>query len=81
MGSGEKERAKLYGPEIPRELAYLWEWFMELERTRTVTEAGLEAIGYAEILAWATLTDRVIRPHEVEALVILDLATRFPSKD
>lgn len=45
---------------------------------RGVTEAGLCPIGYTEIDAWRRLTGRVLRPHEVEGLVVLDLATRFP---
>lgn len=66
------------GPDIPEEIEYLWDWFQELERVRGVTEAGLCPIGYTEIDAWRRLTGRVLRPHEVEGLVVLDLATRFP---
>jgi hypothetical protein len=76
--SGRLPQKALDGPDIPEEIEYLWAWFNELERVRGVTEAGLSPIGYTEIDAWRRLTGRVLRPHEVEGLVALDISTRFP---
>lgn len=53
---------------------------MDLERMRNVTEAGLVAIGWREIEAWAELTDRRLLPYEVDALAMLDHAARFPGE-
>ena len=61
---------------MPDEISYLWVWFLELERQRDVSERGLKPLGYSEIMAWALLTDRHVRPHEVHALVSLDIAAR-----
>lgn len=49
---------------------------MALERGRQYSMAGPQAISYQEIAAWARLTDRRLRPHEVEALMTLDAVTR-----
>ena len=77
---GRKSQADLDGPPIPLELAYLLEWFTDLERMRNVSETGLMAIGWQEVEAWAHLTDRRLLPYEVEALAMLDYATRFPGE-
>lgn len=71
----------LEGPDVSPAVAYLWQWHMELERVRDVSQAGLRPITYSEIKAWAELTDRHVLPHEVEALVLLDLAERFPGEE
>lgn len=55
-------------------------WYFELERMRNVSEIGLMAIGWAEIEAWARLTDRRLLPYEVEALARLDFVSRFPGE-
>lgn len=77
---GRKPQSALDGPPIPWELAYLLEWFGDLERMRNVSEAGLMAIGWREIEAWARLTDRKLLPYEVDALAMLDYAARFPGE-
>lgn len=61
---------------MPEGVEYLWLWFLELERTRQVSQAGIGALTYSEIGAWAALTDRRPRPHEVDALLALDLVAR-----
>jgi len=77
--AGRKPRSALDGPDIPIELVYLWNWFMEIARTRAYNEVGPQPIGYVDVLAWATLTGREPRPHEVMALLDLDHAMLFPS--
>jgi len=61
---------------MPRELAYLWRWYRELERTRQISAHGLQSMTYAEIDAWARLTGRNPMPHEVDGLLALDAAVR-----
>jgi hypothetical protein len=63
---------------IPDALEYVWDWFWELSRTRRAGMAGPEPIGYADVDAWARLTDRRPTPAEVEALLSLDYVTRHP---
>ena len=38
---------------------------------------AIQALTYTEIQAWATLTDRRPAPHEVDALLALDMAYRL----
>jgi hypothetical protein len=63
---------------VPEPLEYLWDWFRELARTRRASMAGIEPLGYADVDAWARLTDRNPAPEEVEALLTLDVVTRHP---
>jgi hypothetical protein len=70
--------AALEGPLFPEELEYLWAWFEELDRTRTVGVNGPEGFTYPMIDAWARLTDRTPAPHAVEALFLLDVVMRHP---
>jgi hypothetical protein len=79
--AGRKPPEALAGPEIPEPVAYLWEWFAELNAARRWSQVGPEPIGYAELAAWAALTDRHPLPHEVEALMTLDLVTRSVSAE
>lgn len=68
----------LESPPFPESLAYLWGWFLELERVRTYGMHGPDALTYQQIDAWARLTDRQPMPYEVDALLALDLVSRFP---
>jgi hypothetical protein len=68
-----KHHPHLDGPAIPKRLAYLWEWFQELESARTGTGFGPNPITFAEIKAWSELTGRSPRPHEIRVLKSLDL--------
>jgi len=59
-------------PEIPEGLEYLLQWYYELAARRAITMAGVQAITYAEILAWARLTYTDPQPLEVDILCRLD---------
>jgi hypothetical protein len=74
----EAQRRLLAGPPFPDLLAYLWDWFMELDRARTIGMNGPDLLTYQVIDAWARLTGREPWPHEVAALISLDLVTRHP---
>lgn len=58
-------------------MEYLLDWFRELEAFRDVGEMGLKPLA-PMIATWASLMDRCPTPLEVEALIALDGATRFP---
>lgn len=73
---GRAEQSKLDGPAVPDGGTYLWNWFGALQRTRQMSQHGIQAITYAEIAAWAALTDVWPLPHEVDALIDLDVAVR-----
>jgi hypothetical protein len=76
----EAQRRLLEGPPFPDSLDYLWEWFCELARTRTVGMAGVDPLTYPDVDAWARLTDRQPAPEEVEALLDLDAVMRHPER-
>ena len=76
MRAGRRKEEDLIGPPVPEELEYLWVWHAELTRTREMGTYGPKALSYAEIDAFARLTDRNVEPHEVDALLQLDLASR-----
>ena len=78
---GLEAREQLRGPEMPQALEYLWEWFLELNASRSVGMHGLAAITYQDIDAWARLTGREPDPLEVQALMQLDTAWRFPGDE
>ena len=69
-------RAKLEAPEFPEDLAYLWDWTLELHGRSGVSMAGLNPLTYQTLDAWARLLERDPMPHEVEALILLDSALR-----
>lgn len=64
----------LDGPALPSAVEHLWDWFVELNAARGSTGFGPAPLGYAEIRAWAALTDRQPSPWEVETLKTLDEA-------
>jgi hypothetical protein len=74
----DDHRRLLAGPLFPESLAYLWEWHLELARARTVGMNGPDPLTYQAIDAWARLTGREPWPHEVAALLSLDLVSRHP---
>jgi hypothetical protein len=73
QGSREAQ-AELLAPDLPLAGAHLWQWFLELNAARTSNGWGPNAIGYAELDAWARLTRRAPAVHEIDALRALDRA-------
>lgn len=72
---------KLKGPEPPPELDYLLGWFGELGWGRRLGQHGLEGFTWLDLKTWAELTGRHIAPHEARALMMIDLASRFPGEE
>lgn len=60
---------------IPPAAHHIWEWFWELDQGRRVGMSP-EAIGYADIAAWARLSGEEPRPWEVRLLMTMDVARR-----
>lgn len=63
-----------YQPELPESAAYVWDWFLDLNSGRTASMAGLNAISYLEIQAWADITGEQLARWEVVAIKALDRA-------
>ena len=76
-----KALAALAGPPFPDLLAGLWDIFERLDAMRAVGFNGLERFTPAHIRDGDTLFGWGLAPHEVEALVALDLATLYPGEE
>ncbi len=72
--------AKIDGPPVPGALAYLLGWFDEVFGRSGVNEHGVAPLTYATLDAWARLTGRKPKPHEVDALLRLDDVRRHPER-
>ncbi|MGI9277483.1 MAG: phage tail assembly chaperone [Endozoicomonas sp.] len=62
--TGRQPEALADQPPLPEELAYLWEWFLELRTS--------EALTFTEIHYWTQLTQKRIRGWEVDVLRSID---------
>lgn len=71
---------ELDGPPIPPALHYLVRWSWELHGRSGVGMDGYAPLSFTTIRDWAVLTERVIEPHEVHALLVMDAVRRNPPK-
>jgi hypothetical protein len=75
--SYERQTGKVFEggtPEAvyPVAVGHVWEWFLELVPRRTSNGMGPNPITFADIQAWAALTERAPTPQEVRWLMRLD---------
>ena len=58
-------------PPIPYELEYIWDWWLELQKTRP---NGMQAghITYSEVDRWSFLLKINVDPFEVRCIMALD---------
>ena len=61
---GRKPKQLADAPELPEELAYIWEWFREVF-------AG-EPLSYVEMQAWSTMSGKRVQGWEAELIKSLD---------
>lgn len=61
-------------------LTQLWARFQALDGAREAGQYGLAAITHVQIDAANRLHDWRLQPHEVQALLMLDVAIRFPEE-
>ena len=54
-------------------VSYIWSAFIRLSGSRTAGFSGPNPISYTEIQAWANLTNQVLSPRDVEAIMKIDL--------
>lgn len=69
-----KRHADLDGPDCDGALLYLYGWWRELDDARQSGCSGPDPISYAEMQAWARLTQRAPSVDEVQTLRRLDAA-------
>lgn len=68
----EPEDVAGYTAPFPEVLVYLWEAFVDISRTRKVSEVGPQPISFPDLLSWAILNRVEWLPWEVEVLRRLD---------
>lgn len=61
-------------PTLPDDLLYLWEWFLQLHRSRGGSGFGLMGITYEGIRAWCDVTGAEPHGWEIEAIKRADNA-------
>jgi len=61
-------------PRLPAGGELLWDWFLDIHRSRSVHAGGLNPITYGEIEAYARLYRWEMRPYHIEVLFALDRA-------
>lgn len=64
---------QLNHPPIPYELSYIWDWWVDLQKTRPIG-MGEGHITYSEIMNWSTLLKINVDPFEVRCIMALDSA-------
>lgn len=74
-------RQQLEEPEFPVALTYLWGWVHEIRQGLGVGMDGLASLTWTALEAWQRLTDRLLQPHEVEAVFAVDAALRWTGDD
>lgn len=57
-------------------MQYLWQWFWEINDSRSSNGFGPNPISYLEIQAWNDLTMKLIHPWEVETIKKMDAIFR-----
>lgn len=62
---GRKPAQLAEAPELPHELAYIWEWYREVR--------GTELLTYTELHHWSMVTGKRLRGWEAELIRSLDL--------
>lgn len=66
------------GPDVPACLAYLLDWLDQLHGRSGVGMNSIVPLTYSTIAEWSRLTDTVVAPHEVHALIVLDSVRCHP---
>lgn len=61
------------GPPLPDAMAYLWRWFIELHKGRTLNGMGPTRATYQDILAWQQVSG--VTPQQWELRALMSLGT------
>lgn len=50
----------------------MWRWFRELDNARGHNGWGPNPISYLDVMAWMLTTGTIVRPREVEVIMLID---------
>lgn len=60
--------------DCPYEVEYIWQWFLELDKTRHNSGMGINSITHVEITAWSDGMKLDLLPFERRAIRAIDEA-------
>lgn len=60
--------------EFPKMLSYIWSAFIQLSERRPQGFNGPLPISYEQIHSWKILTDQVLKPRDIDAILAVDRA-------
>lgn len=60
------------GPELPLEAMHVWNWYREIEGSRSSNGYGPNPLSFYDIRAWSELSGQAIRASEFRLIVMLD---------
>lgn len=69
-----KKPLELFTPPLPTNIAYLWEYFIQLHNRRINYGFGQSPLSYLEIDAWSRLTKTKLDQWELKAIIEIDNA-------
>lgn len=61
-------------PDMPEIVAHVWQYFVELHRTRGSNGFGENSLTYTEIGFWCGLTGNTLESWELQTIVAIDAA-------
>lgn len=60
------------GRKCPQSLMYIWEWFMDLHRSRGSNGFGVNPLSWTEIKSWSDLMRKDLEVWEVQVIKNID---------
>jgi len=61
-------------PDIPKSVAHVWDYFIQLNRARGSNGFGANPLSYTEIKNWCQLSEIRLEQWELNAIVEIDAA-------
>jgi len=59
-------------PELEQGSDHILQWFFELNLRRQPGFSGLSPLTFSDVAAWQSLTGKLTRPEEIEAILEMD---------
>jgi hypothetical protein len=67
-----KTPAALEDLPLPADAEHIWHWFLALHAGRSSNGFGPNPISWSDISAWISITQTIVRPSEIAAIMMVD---------